>query len=158
MKTPHHLALDGEAATQQELSEARWAQDARDLGGTEYISRYYADKLGMVSCLEKYLGLHEGQLVHTSLLDAAATVQLRIRWKGMRTREITTYIRQSAQGQCTPFSEALRECARNTEAMFLIHPTTMHFNGVIALRQRTNLTLIWCDSMQFDGFQAMMTY
>ena len=104
------------------------------------------------------MGLHEGQLVHASLLDAAATVQLRIRWKGMRTREITTYIRQYAQGQCTPFSDALREAARNTEAMFLIHPTTMHFNGVIALKQRTNLTLIWCDSMQFDGSQAMMTY
>ena len=108
--------------------------------------------------MEKYMGLHEGQLVNASLLDAASTVQLRIRWKGMRTRKITTYIRQSAQEQCTPFSEALRECARNTEAMFLIHPTTMHFNGVIALRQRTNLTLIWCDSMQFDGSQAMTTY
>jgi Ulp1 family protease len=34
----------------------------------------------------------------------------------------------------------------------------MHYNGVIALRQRNNLTLIWCDSMQFDGFLAMMTY
>ena len=56
-------------------------------------------------------------------------------------------------GPCTPFSEALRETARNTEAMFLIHPTTMHFNGVIALRQRNNLTLIWCDSMQFDRGQ-----
>ena len=35
----------------------------------------------------------------------------------------------------------LRETARNTEAIFLIHSTTMHFNGVIALRQRNNLTL-----------------
>ena len=34
----------------------------------------------------------------------------------------------------------------------------MHFNGVIVLRQRINLTLIWCDSMQFDGSQAMKTY
>ena len=158
MRTPHHLAPEGEAITQPELSEANWARDDRDLGEMEFISRHYADKLGLVSCLEMYMGLHEGQLVHASLLDAAAMVQLRIRWKGMRTREITTYIRQSAQGQCTPFSEELRECARTTEAMFFIHPTTMHFNGVIALRQRTNLTLIWCDSMQFDGSQAMMTY
>ena len=45
----------------------------------EYIRRYYADKLGMVSGLEKFMGLHEGQLVHASLLDAAVTVQLRIR-------------------------------------------------------------------------------
>jgi hypothetical protein len=96
--------------------------------------------------------------VNASLLDAAAMVQLRIRWKVMRTREVTTYISQSAQGQCTPFSEELRECARTTEAMFFIHPTTMHFNGVIALRQRTNLTLIWCDSKQCDGSQAMRTY
>ena len=102
--------------------------------------------------------MHEGQLVNASLLDAAAMVQLRIRWKVMRTREVTTYISQSAQGQCTPFSEELRECARTTEAMFFIHPTTMHFNGVIALRQRTNLTLIWCDSKQCDGSQAMRTY
>ena len=77
---------------------------------------------------------------------------------GMQTREITTYLRSPIQGSCTPYSEALRTVARNTEAMFLIHPTTMHFNGVIALRQRTNLTLIWCDSMQLDGSQAMMTY
>jgi hypothetical protein len=96
--------------------------------------------------------------VNASLLDAATTVQLPIRWKGMLTREITTYIRQSAQGQCTPFSDALREAARNTEAMVFIHLTTILFNGVIALRQRNNLTLIWCDSMQFDGFIAMMTY
>jgi hypothetical protein len=34
----------------------------------------------------------------------------------------------------------------------------MHFNGVIALRQRINLALIWCNSMQFDETQAMMTY
>ena len=76
----------------------------------------------------------------------------------MQTREIVTYIRRSTQGQCSPFSDALRETARNTEAMFLIHPTTMHFNGVIVLRQRNNLTLIWCDSMHFDGSQAMKTY
>ena len=105
-----------------------------------------------------YMRLSDGQLVNASLLDAAAKVQLRTRWKGMQTREITTYIRRSTQGQSSPFSDALRETARNTEAMFLIHPTTMHFNGVIALRQRNNLTLIWCDSMQFDGSQAMKTY
>ena len=76
----------------------------------------------------------------------------------MQTREITTYIRRSTQGQCSPFSDALREAVCNTETMFLIHPTTMQFNGVIVLRQRNNLTLIWCDSMQYDGSQAMMTY
>ena len=105
-----------------------------------------------------YMDLRDGQLVNASLLDAAARVQLQTRWKGMQTREITTYIRRSTQGQCSPFSDALRETARNTEAIFLIHPTTMHFNGVIALRQRNNLALIWCDSMQFDGSQAMKTY
>ena len=104
------------------------------------------------------MGLSDGQLVNASLLDAAAKVQLRTRWKEMQTREITTHIRRSTQGQCTSFSDALREMARNTEAIFLIHPTTMHFNGVIALRQRNNLTLIWCVSMQFDGSQAMKTY
>ena len=98
-----------------------------------------------------YMGLSDGQLVYASLLDAAARVQLRPRLKGMRTREITTYIRRSTQGLCLPFSDALREAARNTEAMFLIHPTTMHFNGVIVLRQRNNLTLIWFIRMQFDG-------
>ena len=92
MRTPHHLAPEGEAITQPELSEANWARDDRDLGEMEFISRHYADKLGLVSCLEMYMGLHEGQLVHASLLDAAAMVQLRIRWKGMSTREITTYI------------------------------------------------------------------
>jgi hypothetical protein len=85
------------------------------------------------------MGLNEGQLVNASLLDAAATVQLRIRWKRMRTPKITTYISPSAQGQCTPFSDALREAARNTEALYFIHPTIMHFNGVMALRQRINL-------------------
>ena len=104
------------------------------------------------------MGLSEGQLVNDSLLDAAARIQIRHRWKGMQTREITTYTRRPLQGPCSQFSEVLRETARNTEAMFLIHPTTMHFNGVIALRQRNNLTLIWCDSMQFDGSQAMKTY
>ena len=76
MRTPHHLAADGEAATQQELGETRWAQDASDLGETEYIRRYYADKLELVRGLEMYMGMHEGQLVHASLLDAAAMVQL----------------------------------------------------------------------------------
>ena len=102
----------------------------------DYFCRYYADKLGLVSSVEKYMGLSDGQLVNASLLDAAARVQLRHRWKGMQTREIATYLRCPIQGPCSPFSEALRETARNTEAMFLIHPTTMHFNGVIALRQR----------------------
>ena len=60
MRTPHPSDSDGEAATPQELRETRWAQDARDLGEMEYIRRYYADKLGMVSCLEKYMGLREG--------------------------------------------------------------------------------------------------
>ena len=76
----------------------------------------------------------------------------------MQTWEITTYIRHSAQGQCSPFSDALGEAVRNMEAMFLKHPTTMHFNGVIALKKRNNPTLLWCDSMQFDGSQAMKTY
>jgi hypothetical protein len=68
----------------------------------------------------------------------------------MQTREIATCIRHSAQEQCSLFSNALSDAVCNTKAMFLIHPTTMNFNGVIALRQRNNMTLIWCDSMVVD--------
>ena len=145
------LTPDPEETTQQERREAQWAQDACEVGEADYIHRYYAVKLGLVNSVEKYMGLCEGQLVNDSLLDAAARVQIRRRWQGMQTREITTYLRSPIQGSCTPYSEALRTAARNTEAMFLIHSTTMHFNVVIALRQRNTLTLIWCDSMQFDG-------
>ena len=73
--------------------------------------------------MEKYMGLSEGQLVNDSLLDAAARIQIRHRWKGMQTREITTYLRCPIQGPCSQFSEALRETARNTKAMFLINPS-----------------------------------
>ena len=53
-KTRQHLDPDQDAGTQQELREAQWAQDARDLGETDYIRRYYAEKLGLVGCVEMH--------------------------------------------------------------------------------------------------------
>ena len=79
MRTLQHLASDPEESTQQERREAQWVLVARELGETDYIRRYYADKLGLVNSVEKYMGLSEGQLVNDSLLDAAARVQLRHR-------------------------------------------------------------------------------
>ena len=77
MRTLQLLAPDLEETTQQERREAQWAHDARELGEADYIRRYYADKLGLVNSVEKYMGLSEGQLVNDSLLDAAAWVQIR---------------------------------------------------------------------------------
>ena len=37
MRTLQHLDSDPEEATQQERREAQWAQDARELGETDYI-------------------------------------------------------------------------------------------------------------------------
>ena len=53
MRTLQFLAPDLEETTQQERKEAQWSQDARELGETDYIHRYYADKLGLVNSLEK---------------------------------------------------------------------------------------------------------
>ena len=75
MKTLQHLHPDQDAATQQEMREAQWAQDARDLEEMDYIRRYYAEKLGLVGCVCMYMDLRDGQLVNASLLDAAARVQ-----------------------------------------------------------------------------------
>ena len=104
MRTLQFLAPDPKETAQQERREAQWAQDARELGETDYIRRYYADKLGLVSSVEKYMGLSEGRLVNASLLDAAARVQLRHRWKGVQTREITTYLRRLIQRPCSQLS------------------------------------------------------
>ena len=107
---------------------------------------------------EKYLGLRDEHLINATLLDAAAEVQLRTRWTGMKTKDLTAHISRLPPEECTHTSDDLWEEVRNTEAMFYIHPSPLHFNGVIALRQRDRITLIWCDSMQFDGTQALTTY
>jgi hypothetical protein len=87
MRTLQHLDPDQDAATQQEMRELQWAQHARDLAETDNIRRYYAEKLGLVDCVEMYMDLSDGQLVNASLLDAAARVQLRKTWKGIQIRE-----------------------------------------------------------------------
>ena len=132
LRTP--LAADpvqGDAPQEVEREE-QWAQDARDLKETDYILRYYADEIGLV-VMEMYMGLRHEHMISASLLDAAMVVHLRPRWTGMKTRVLTAHIRHLPHEECTPTSNALNEKVHNTEAMFLIHPTTMHFNGVIAL-------------------------
>ena len=42
--------------------------------------------------------------------------------------------------------------------MFLLHHSPNHNNGVIALRQDKVITLIWCDSMQYEGSSALQIY
>jgi hypothetical protein len=56
MRTLQHLHPDHDVATQQVRKEAQWAQDARDIAEADYTLRYYADKLGLVGCVEMYLG------------------------------------------------------------------------------------------------------
>ena len=51
-----------------------------------------------------------------------------------------------------------RHRVRDTEAMYILHQSPNHYNGVIAPRQDPKITLIWCDSMQYDGTIALLTY
>ena len=42
--------------------------------------------------------------------------------------------------------------------MCTIHLKPMHYNVVIALKQGLRVDLIWCDSLQWNGQQALSTY
>ena len=42
--------------------------------------------------------------------------------------------------------------------MSIVHITPMHYGMVIALKQSSRVDLIWCNSRQRDGQQALYTY
>ena len=42
--------------------------------------------------------------------------------------------------------------------MFFLHPTPMHYNAVLAIKQDMKVTLIWCDSLNRDGQPALDRY
>ena len=46
----------------------------------------------------------------------------------------------------------------HTEAMSFLHPTPMHYNAILAVKQAMKVTLIWCDSLNRDGQPALDRY
>ena len=42
--------------------------------------------------------------------------------------------------------------------MFFLHPTTMHYNVVLAIKQDMQVTLIWCESLNRVGQPALDRY
>jgi hypothetical protein len=113
-----------------------WRQDATTLLETEYM---------VWLSMERNLGLRTGQVINIALLEAVASAQLRIRWKGMQFREITTLVYPQERGEYRVTYNRARTSIRKTEAVCFLYPTSMHFNAVLALRHDSQVVLIWCD-------------
>jgi hypothetical protein len=76
----------------------------------------------------------------------------------MRCRDLTVMTQPQGQhGQCSGTSLRSRAVLRSTEVMCIVHITPMHYGMVIALKQSSRVDLIWCDSLQRDGQQALYT-
>ena len=108
--------------------------------------------------MDIYLGLHKGQVLSVSLLLAATDVHLQKKWKGMRCRDLTVTTQTQANGQFNETSLCSRASIRNTATMCILHFTPMHYNVVIALKQGTQVDLIWCKRLLRNGQQALVTY
>jgi hypothetical protein len=108
--------------------------------------------------MERYLGLCTGQLLHMALLEAAIQAQLGPIWKGMEFLNITTLICPPDGVMSSVTNNRARRNIRTTEAMCFLHPTSMHYNAVLALKQDMNMTLIWCDSLNRNGRPALDRY
>ena len=98
-------------------------QDAWKLEKTDYILRYYANKIGL-AVMEMYFGLRDGHMNCASLLDAAAAVQPRLHWKGIEVKDITAQIYDHQSGECNLTSPSARTELRTTKAMFFNNPIT----------------------------------
>jgi hypothetical protein len=127
----------------------------------DYILKHYVKAATPTSgvTMEMYLGLRTGKVLSISLLLALANVQLQKKWKGIRCRDLTVMTQpQGQRGQCSATSLRSRAVLRSTEVMCIVHNTPMHYGVVIALKQSSRVDLIWCDSLQRDGRQALHTY
>ena len=125
----------------------------------DYIMKYYAKAANSGVTMDMYLGLRTGKVLSILLLLALADVQLQKKWKGMRCRELTAKTQpQGPHGLCSATSLRNRAVLRSTEVMCIVHITPMHYGMVIALKQSSRVDLIWCDSLQRDGQQALYTY
>ena len=71
--------------------------------------------------------------------------------------DITTLICPLDGLVCSITSNRARRNIRTTEAMFFLHPTPMHYNAVLAIKQDMQVTLIWCDSLN-NGQPALDRY
>ena len=77
----------------------------------------------------------------------------------MQCRDLTVQTQpQGPHGQCSVTSPRNRAVLRSTEVMCIVHVTPMHYGMVVALKQRSRVDLIWCDSLQRDGRQDLYTY
>ena len=72
--------------------------------------------------------------------------------------DITTLIYPLEGIVCSVISNRARRNIQTTEAMFFLHPTPMHYNAVLAIKQDMKVTLIWCDSLNRDGQPALDRY
>jgi hypothetical protein len=108
--------------------------------------------------IDMYLDLRTVQVLNASLLLAVTDVHLQIEWKGMRCRDLTVMTQTQANGWCRKTSLRSRAAIQRPEAMCILHFTPMLYNVVIALKQGTQVDLIWCDSLQQNGQQALVKY
>jgi hypothetical protein len=69
----------------------------------------------------------------------------------MEFLDITTMINPLDGLVCSVTSNRAKRKIQMTEALFFLHPTPMHYNAVLAIKQDMNVTLIWCDSLKRDG-------
>ena len=76
----------------------------------------------------------------------------------MKFLDITTLIYPLDGIVCSVTSKHARRNIQTTEAMFFLHPTPMHYNAVLAIKQNMKVTLIWCDSLNRDGQPALDRY
>ena len=126
--------------TSTSRDEHQWQQDACNMSEMEYVQKYYAKAVIAWLPMERYQGLCTGQLLHTALLEAGARAQLRPTWKGMEFLDITTLIYPLDGLVCSVTSNRARKSIRTTEAMFFLHPTPMHYNAVLAIKQDMQVT------------------
>ena len=76
----------------------------------------------------------------------------------MEFMDITTLIYPLDGITCSVTSNRARKKIQTTEAMFFLHPTPMHYNAVLAIKQDMKVILIWCDSLNRDGQPALNRY
>ena len=91
-------------------------------------------------------------MITDSILDVALERQLTPKWRGMgmqltRNLILPVWIPDSQRYECGDTRLRVKQQMRNTEAMFIVHHSLGHYNGVIVLRQISQLILTWCDSM-----------
>ena len=135
--------------------EHQWQQDACTLSEMDYVQKYYEKAILTWLPIERYQGLCTGQLLHIALLEAVARAQLRPTWKGMEFLDITTLIYPLDGITCSVTSNRARRNIQTTEAMFSLHPTPMHYNAILAIKQDMKVTLIWCDRLSKNGQPAL---